>query len=61
MIKEFKEDPINGKKVKKVTWGLSKDYGILIYVFTECGNKLTYSVEENLVLKYLHTTFNDIL
>ena len=61
MIKTFKEDPINGKKVKKVTWGLSKDYGILIYVFTECGHKLTYSVEGDLMLKCLRTTFNDIL
>lgn len=61
MIKTFKKDPINGKKVKKVTWGLSKDYGILIYVFTECWHKLTYSVEGNLILKCLSTTFNDIL
>jgi len=41
--------------------GLSKDYGILIYVFTECVHKLTYSVEGNLILKCLSTTFNDIL
>lgn len=56
-----KEDQINGKKVKKVTWGLSRDYDVLIYVFTECGHKLTYSVEGNLDLKCLSTTFDYIL
>ena len=61
MIKTFKQDPINGKKVKKVAWGLSKDYGILIYVFTGYGHKLTYSVEGNLILKCLSATFNYIL